>query len=130
MIATGGFDKKLNLYDSSTGVLSKSLAGSLQSVMSIEFSPQNDVVLGTSNDNSIKLWNIATSQLTQSLTGHIGKVYSARFIDASKVISGSHDRSIKIWDLTKGYCTKTIFTLSSCNDLVSLDSDGYGQLIS
>lgn len=36
----------------------------------------------------------------------------------------SHDRTIKIWDLAKGYCIKTILTLSSCNDVCLVEQDG------
>lgn len=32
-------------------------------------------------------------------------------------MTGSHDRTLKVWDLTKGYCMRTIFCFSSCNDL-------------
>lgn len=35
----------------------------------------------------------------------------------SKALTGSHDRTLKIWDLQKGYCLRTIFCYSSCNDL-------------
>ena len=61
---------------------------------------------------------LSLTDAQHTLTGHIGKVYAAEFTgDAAKVVSGSHDRSIKIWDLSRGYCTKTIFCFSSCNDL-------------
>ncbi|KAF9330294.1 hypothetical protein BGZ91_000195, partial [Linnemannia elongata] len=60
-----------------------------------------------------------------TLTGHIGKVFSARFNpDSSKVVSGSHDRTIKVWDLQKGYCIRTMFTFASVNDVCLLDFDG------
>ncbi|CAG8801464.1 36668_t:CDS:2, partial [Racocetra persica] len=39
-------------------------------------------------------------------------------------ITGSHDRTIKVWDLQKGYCIRTIFSFSSCNDVVPLDEEG------
>ncbi|RKO83771.1 WD40-repeat-containing domain protein, partial [Blyttiomyces helicus] len=114
LLGTGGNDKKLILYDSKTGacVASATLVGCNQAVMCVSFNATSDHVLGTSNDNA------------HTLTGHIGKVYAARFTDSNRVISGSHDRTIKLWDLAKGYCIKTIFTLSSCNDLISLDGDG------
>jgi autophagy-related protein 16 len=127
LIATGSQDKQLNLYDARTGSLTRSLAGLGLGVMSIEFSGANDLILGTSVDNSIKIWNLSTARVAHSLTGHIGKVFSACFAGggaSGKVISGSHDRTIKVWDLQKGNCSKTLFTLSSCNDLCSLDYEG------
>ncbi|KAH9251693.1 hypothetical protein BASA81_010363, partial [Batrachochytrium salamandrivorans] len=59
-----------------------------------------------------------------TFTGHTGKVCTGRFTDNNCIISGSHDRTIKIWDLVKGYCVKTIFTLSSCNDLALFGGEG------
>ena len=34
-------------------------------------------------------------------------------------VSGSHDRTIKIWDINKHVCIRTLFAGSSCNDLVT-----------
>jgi autophagy-related protein 16 len=39
-------------------------------------------------------------------------------------VTGSHDRTLKVWDLKKGYCSKTLFTFSSCNHLVLTDEGG------
>ncbi|KAI9340410.1 WD40-repeat-containing domain protein [Zopfochytrium polystomum] len=124
LVATGGNDKKLMLHDARTGTTKATLIGSLQAVVSASFSADSEMVLGTSNDNSVKIWGVATSRMRHTLTGHIGKVFSAKFTDSNKVISGSHDRTIKLWDLAKGYCVQTIFTLSSCNDLDLLDGEG------
>ncbi|KAJ3327653.1 hypothetical protein HDU76_011377 [Blyttiomyces sp. JEL0837] len=124
IVATGGNDKKLILFDARSGSVRGTLIGSLQGIMSAAFNADGELVLGTSNDNSAKIWSISTSRLRHTLTGHIGKVYSAKFTDSNRVISGSHDRTLKLWDLAKGYCVKTLFTLSSCNDLELLDGEG------
>jgi WD40 repeat protein len=40
-----------------------------------------------------------------TLTGHSGKVMAAKFLgEPSKVVSGSHDRTLKIWDLKSKAC--------------------------
>ena len=41
-----------------------------------------------------------------TLTGHSEKVLAARYLgaDSSKVVSGSHDRTLKIWDLRSKVC--------------------------
>lgn len=44
-----------------------------------------------------------------TLTGHSDKVATARFnADGTKVISGSHDRTIRIWDLSTRKCKMSL----------------------
>ncbi|CAD6235687.1 GSCOCG00007971001-RA-CDS, partial [Cotesia congregata] len=63
-----------------------------------------------------------------TLTGHCAKVLAAKFLgEPSKVVTGSHDRTLKIWDLRSRACIETKFAGSSCNDLVT--SDGAGSTI-
>ncbi|GAM24423.1 hypothetical protein SAMD00019534_075980 [Acytostelium subglobosum LB1] len=121
MFASGSSDKSVKLWDTFSCTHKTTLLGASQSIMSVEFSPNDEHILGTSNDNSARLWNVELGRPRHTLTGHIGKVYTGRFIHGSdKVVTGSHDRTIKVWDLQKGYCNRTIFCFSSCNDLVTM----------
>ncbi|XP_074657693.1 autophagy-related protein 16-1-like [Tubulanus polymorphus] len=122
--ATGGADRKLKLWEVNSGKISSKgiLSGSNAAVMCLEFDPDENLVLGASNDFASRVWTISDQRLRHTLTGHSGKVLAARFLDcATKVVSGSHDRTLKIWDLHSRACTKTIFAGSSCNDLVTAD---------
>ena len=57
-----------------------------------------------------------------STAGHSGKVLSAKFLgDSTRVVSGSHDRTLKVWDLRSKACIGTKFAGSSCNDIVTAD---------
>jgi autophagy-related protein 16 len=48
---------------------------------------------------------------------------AAKFVgDSQKVVTGSHDRTLKVWDLRSKACIETKFAGSSCNDLVATDS--------
>lgn len=50
---------------------------------------------------------------------------AAKFLgEPSKVVTGSHDRTLKIWDLRSRACIETKFAGSSCNDLVTTDGSG------
>ena len=43
--------------------------------------------------------------LQHTLTGHSGKVLSARFLlDNARIVSGSYDRTLKLWDLRSKVC--------------------------
>lgn len=60
-----------------------------------------------------------------TLTGHSDKVFAAKFLgEPSKVVTGSHDRTLKIWDLRSRRCVETKFAGSRCNDLVTTDGAG------
>eukprot|EP01112_Ceratiomyxa_fruticulosa_P022729 TRINITY_DN8424_c0_g1_i2.p1 TRINITY_DN8424_c0_g1~~TRINITY_DN8424_c0_g1_i2.p1 ORF type:complete len:566 (-),score=101.35 TRINITY_DN8424_c0_g1_i2:70-1767(-) len=121
--ATGAADKTVRVFDTN-GTLKSTLMGSMQGVMSVRFSPNEEYILGASNDNAARLWNVEQGRIKHTLTGHIGKVWAAVFTtDNTKVVTGSHDRTLKIWDLTKGYCTRTLFCHSSCTD-VGVSPDG------
>nr|CAD7195804.1 unnamed protein product [Timema douglasi] len=66
--------------------------------------------------------------VTHTLTGHSNKVMAAKFLgEPTKVVTGSYDRTLKIWDLRSRACINTKFAGSSCNDLVT--SDGSGSTI-
>ena len=61
-------------------------------------------IISASDDNSIHVYSLHTSQLTMSLDGHEGGVWA---LSATKdvVVSGSTDRTARIWDLNTGRCT-------------------------
>ena len=61
-------------------------------------------------------------RLRHTLTGHSGKILAAKFMgENTRVCTGSHDRTLKVWDLRSKACINTLFPGSSCNDLVCLD---------
>ena len=35
-------------------------------------------------------------------------------------VTGSHDRTLKLWDLSQNSCFRTVFTGSSCNDVIAV----------
>ncbi len=118
LLASGGGDSVVKFWDTSTGSLKGSLHGASQSITHVVFSPGDDNVLGTSYDNSARVWGIQLGRIKHTLTGHSAKVMCGAFVDSQRVLTGSHDRTIKLWDLGKGYCSKTMFCFSSCNSLV------------
>ncbi|XP_049870663.1 autophagy-related protein 16-1 isoform X2 [Pectinophora gossypiella] len=130
MVATGGADRKVKLWDVSKGMVENkgTLVGSNAGVMSVDFDSTGAYIVGASNDFASRVWTVADQRLRHTLTGHSGKVMAAKFLgEPTKVITGSHDRTLKIWDLRSRMCTETKFAGSSCNDLVT--SDGAGSTI-
>eukprot|EP01116_Phalansterium_solitarium_P025463 TRINITY_DN9757_c0_g1_i1.p1 TRINITY_DN9757_c0_g1~~TRINITY_DN9757_c0_g1_i1.p1 ORF type:complete len:561 (-),score=192.15 TRINITY_DN9757_c0_g1_i1:228-1910(-) len=124
MLASGGNDNVIRVWETRSCTLKATLNGSTQSVMCVAFSHDDENIVGASNDNAARLWNLSSGRIKTALTGHQAKVVACAFSgDSQKVITGSQDRTVKVWDLAKGYCIRTIFCLSSCNALaVSADA--------
>ncbi|XP_054062858.1 autophagy-related protein 16-1-like [Rissa tridactyla] len=77
-----------------------SLSGSNAGITSIEFDSAGSYLLAASNDFASRIWTVDDNRLRHTLTGHSGKVLSAKFLlDNARIVSGSHDRTLKLWDL-------------------------------
>jgi len=123
IVATGGADRKVKLWEisqsSTVALLKGTLTGSNAAVTSIDL--DQDLLLASSNDFASRVWTLSDMKLRRTLTGHSNKVLAVKFLGVSnKVASGSHDRTLKIWDLNRHACIRTLFAGSSCNDLVTI----------
>uniref|UniRef100_A0A667Z6C0 ATG16 autophagy related 16-like 1 (S. cerevisiae) n=1 Tax=Myripristis murdjan TaxID=586833 RepID=A0A667Z6C0_9TELE len=121
LLATGGMDRKVKLWEVVSGRCEPkgALTGSNAGITSIEFDSAGSYLLAASNDFASRIWTVDDYRLRHTLTGHSGKVLSARFLlDNARIVSGSYDRTLKLWDLRSKVCMKTVFAGSSCNDIV------------
>ncbi|KAG8838625.1 protein with putative role during mitosis [Serendipita sp. 411] len=67
------------------------------------------LVVTTSRDKTIMLWDASTGQHLKTFTGHDDWVRCVVFHPNGKhMISASDDKTMKIWELSSGRCTKTI----------------------
>ncbi|CAK9137517.1 unnamed protein product, partial [Ilex paraguariensis] len=125
---SGGQDRTIKIWDTYTGSISRTLYGCLGSVLDLAITHDNRSVIAASSSNNLYVWDVNSGRIRHTLTGHIDKVCA---VDVSKfssrhVVSSAYDRTIKVWDLQKGYCTNTIIFPSNCNALCfSID----GQII-
>jgi len=119
LLATSGEDHVIKIWQHPN--LNK--ASSLEAddlVYSVAFSRNEEFILGCSADNKARIWSLQSEKIIHWLTGHFDKVYTGIWTD-DKVITGSLDKSIKVWDYQRGYCLRTIFCYSGCTSSAALD---------
>ena len=97
-VATGGTDRKIKIWDFSKNICEQKgqLTGSNGAIMALDHDASGSLILGASSDFASRVWSIDDQRLRHTLTGHSNKVLAAKFFDANKVVSASHDRTIKV----------------------------------
>jgi WD40 repeat protein/uncharacterized caspase-like protein len=127
MVLSASDDKTLKLWESATGRLLRTIEAHSSYVTSVAFLPDgSDGSSAVSGgwEGTLKLWNVATGKLLRTFEGHAGAVQwvaispDGRKIAASsqvltgqsadgRVISGSDQRTIQVWDVATGELLST-----------------------
>lgn len=75
-----------------------SLKGHTAPITQIQISPDDTLLISSSADKTIRLWNISTGELIRTISGHNDRVTALSFSpDRQTFASASADRTIKIW---------------------------------
>jgi WD40 repeat protein len=91
----------VQLIDTSRWQVIRTFEGHTDSVNSVAFSPDGWLLASGSDDNTIKLWDVATGSEVLTLAGHTDDVTSVAFSpDGRLLASGSEDKTIKLWDIS------------------------------
>ncbi|KAJ5952990.1 uncharacterized protein N7479_011403 [Penicillium vulpinum] len=125
LMVSGSHDRKIKLWNTTTGAIHKTLEGHYGLVNSVAFSPDGKFVVSGSTDNSIKLWNTTTGAIHKTLEGDPGWVNSVAFSpDGKLLVSGSQDITVKLWNTITGAIHKTLKGHSDAVNSVAFSPDG------
>lgn len=62
----------------------------------------NGYLASASSDHTIKIWNVDTEEVLQTLSGHSGWIYNLVVFKNGNLASSSADKTFKIWDTNNG----------------------------
>lgn len=110
---SGSTDCMVKIWDPSLrgSELRATLKGHTRPVRAIS-SDRGKVVSG-SDDQSVIVWDKQTSQLLEELKGHDAQVNNVRMLAGERVLTASHDGSVKMWDVRTDTCVATVGRCSS-----------------
>lgn len=119
-LASGSEDYTIKIWDYELGEIERTIKGHTKAVLSLDFGgPRGGTLLAScSSDLTIKLWDPSDEYKNiRTLPGHDHSVSCVRFIPSGAagspqsgnlLVSASRDKSLRIWDVSTGYCVKTI----------------------
>ncbi|KAL9330196.1 hypothetical protein ACSQ67_005199 [Phaseolus vulgaris] len=110
---SGSTDCSVKIWDPSLrgSELRATLKGHTRTVRAIS-SDRGKVVSG-SDDHSVLVWDKQTTQLLEELKGHDGPVSCVRTLSGERVLTASHDGTVKMWDVRTDRCVATVGRCSS-----------------
>eukprot|EP00656_Telonema_subtile_P015744 TRINITY_DN18284_c0_g1_i2.p1 TRINITY_DN18284_c0_g1~~TRINITY_DN18284_c0_g1_i2.p1 ORF type:complete len:383 (-),score=66.67 TRINITY_DN18284_c0_g1_i2:80-1228(-) len=134
-LASCSRDQTIKIWETSTGFCKTTLTGHEDWVRRVIASPDGKFLASCSNDQTIRLWNVDSGTCTAVLRGHSHVVETIAFapeaahaligsqagaaaegeptengVESSLgfLVSGSRDKSVKLWDLTTQQCIHTL----------------------
>jgi WD40 repeat protein len=102
-LVTGGERSTATIWDVETGRELRVLQGHNGDVHAVAFSPDpgGRWVASAGEDSTVKVWDSHTGQLLRNFRGHTGLVSSLAFIDGTRLVSGSRDKTVNVWDVSQ-----------------------------
>lgn len=114
IIASGGMDSTVTLWDRQSGKQLHLLSGHSGGISSVAFSPDGKYLASASADGSVRIWNVSTGQSPLALWEHVGGVLCAVYSSDGRIVaSGGADRTVRLWDASTGKNYETLGAHSS-----------------
>ncbi len=100
ILASGGTDRRIRLWNTDTGKIIYTLDGHQESVTALKFMPNGKILISTGVDRTIRFWDLETKQLLKTIEAHEHKIHALAISpDGQTFITGSSDRTIGIGQL-------------------------------
>ncbi|MEO0988090.1 MAG: TIR domain-containing protein, partial [Cyanobacteria bacterium J06639_14] len=114
LLASVGFDRKVKLYDLTTGEVMKTTGESVNSlwaqdepidahdgpIYNVHFTPDGEQLVTVGDDKRIHVWRVKDGTSAGTLLGHTGLVAALAIAPGGNIIATSGgDRAVRLWDL-------------------------------
>ncbi|OAQ24648.1 WD40 repeat-like protein [Linnemannia elongata AG-77] len=125
-LAVGLRDGGINIYDTSTWMMTRTFQGHWGCINSIANSPTGHQLLSGSDDKTVRLWDCKNGSCVFVLEGHSDEVWTVAFSPSGKqVASAGKDKTVRLWDVQTGANQFTLTALSEWIRSISYSPDGH-----
>jgi WD40 repeat protein len=125
MLATGGADKTVRLWNIDTIEKVRRYSGHRDFVTTLAFSPDFRALASAGLDGSIRLWSTRSHSTLRRLYGHRGRVGGLAFSPQSDtLVSAGEDGKVRVWDLKRGRAARVLPGTFAPQRAVSVSPDG------
>lgn len=125
IVASGGVDRIVKLWDIRSGTMNASLEGHEYPVLALAFSPEGDRLVSGSGDTTLIIWDVDNQKKLHHMKGHSLYVVTCDWSpDGSTIVSGEVDGSIRVWDATSGTLRAELKDHRTAVHSVKFTSDG------
>ncbi|XP_029433433.1 transducin beta-like protein 3 isoform X2 [Rhinatrema bivittatum] len=130
LLATGGCDSTIKIWDVIKQYCTHNLKGSSGVVHIVEFHPDISQLqlFSSSMDYKIRIWDLKSSRCLVALESHYSAVTSLSFTaDGATLLSSGRDKVCTVWDLKTQKPKRTIPVYESVEAAVVLPESGESQ---
>lgn len=132
-VVTGAGDCTARIWSSETGTPVKTLSGHTDHVLCARYSPCGRYIATAARDGVVRVWTSDGEAVGKPLTGHSGyitdiawePVHLANENIGCRLVSGSKDRTARVWDVLSGVC---LYTFSHTNTVSCVKWGGFGHI--
>lgn len=106
MLASGGVDRVVKIWDIRTGAILSKMEGHTYPVLTLAFSPDGSRLVSGSGDTTLIVWDLDKRLRIHQLKGHSLYVVTCDWDPkGDRIVSGGVDSTIRTWDSKTGKMT-------------------------